>query len=126
MLEKIKSLGLGGGAIVLLGVLAQLFFPWWIIAVVALYVGYFVHESPAKSFAYGTAAVTLMWLTYAGIQSSMNSGLMSTSVSEMTGGALSAAQLMVFTGVLGGLVGGFAAMTGTMLRQLIDEYRVKS
>ena len=119
MWEKIKSLGLGGGAIVLLGVLAQLLFPWWIIAVVALYVGYFVHESPAKSFAYGTAAVTLMWLTYAGIQSSMNGGLMSTSISGMTGGKLSAAQLMIFTGVLGGLVGGFAAMTGTMLRQLI-------
>ena len=119
MLEKIKSLGLGGGAIILLGVLAQLLFPWWIIAVVALYVGYFVHESPAKSFAYGTAAVTLMWLTYAGIQSSMNGGLMSTSISNMTAGKLSAAQLMVFTGLLGGLVGGFAAMTGTMLRQLI-------
>ena len=119
MLEKIKSLGLGGGAIVLLGVLAQFLFPWWIIAVVALYVGYFVYESPAKSFAYGTAAVTLMWLTYAGIQSSMNGGLMSNSVSDMTGGKLSATQLMVFTGLLGGLVGGFAAMTGTMLRQLI-------
>lgn len=119
MWEKIKSLGLGGGTIVLLGVLAQLLFPWWIIAVVALYVGYFVHESPAKSFAYGTAAVTLMWLTYAGIQSSMNGGLMSTSISNMTAGKLSAAQLMVFTGLLGGLVGGFAAMTGTMLRQLI-------
>ncbi len=119
MWEKIKSLGLGGGAIVLLGVLAQLLFPWWIIAVVALYVGYFVHESPGKSFAYGTAAVTLMWLTYAGIQSSMNGGLMSTSISGMTGGKLSATQLMVFTGILGGLVGGFAAMTGTMLRQLI-------
>ena len=119
MWEKIKSLGLGGGAIVLLGVLAQLLFPWWIIAVVALYVGYFVHESPGKSFVYGTAAVTLMWLTYAGIQSSMNGGLMSTSISNMTVGKLSATQLMVFTGLLGGLVGGFAAMTGTMLRQLI-------
>lgn len=119
MWEKIKSLGLGGGAIILLGVLAQLLFPWWIIAVVALYVGYFVHESPAKSFAYGTAAITLMWLTYAGIQNSMNGGLMSTSISNMTAGKLSATQLMVFTGLLGGLVGGFAAMTGTMLRQLI-------
>ena len=119
MWDKIKSLGLGAGAIILLGVLAQLLFPWWIIAVVALYVGYFVYESPGKSFAYGTAAVMLMWLTYAGIQSSMNGGLMSSSISGMTGGKLSAAQLMVFTSLLGGLVGGFAAMTGTMLRQLI-------
>ena len=119
MWEKIKSLGLGVGAIILLGVLAQWLFPWWIIAVVALYVGYFVHESPSKSFAYGTVAVTLMWLTYAGIQSSMNGGLMSTSISGMTGGKLCAVQLLGFTGILGGLVGGFAAMTGTMLRQLI-------
>lgn len=119
MWDKIKSLGLGGGAIILLGVLAQLLFPWWIIAVVALYVGYFVHESPAKSFAYGTVAVMLMWLTYAGIQSSMNGGLMGLSISNMLGGKVSAGQLIILTGIIGGLVGGFAAMTGTLFRQLI-------
>lgn len=119
MWDKIKSLGLGGGAIILLGVLAQLLFPWWIISIVALYVGYFVHESPAKSFAYGTVAVMLMWLTYAGIQSSMNGGLMGLSISNMLGGKVSAGQLIILTGIIGGLVGGFAAMTGTLFRQLI-------
>ncbi len=118
-IEKIKGLGIGGGAIILLGVLSQLLFPWWSIALVAFYVGFWVYESPAKSFVYGTAAVTLLWLTYAIIQNSMNTGIISGSISNMMDGKLSVAQLTTFTGVIGGLVGGFSAMTGTMLRHLI-------
>jgi hypothetical protein len=118
-IEKIKGLGIGGGAIILLGFLSQLLFPWWSIAIVAFYVGFWVYESPTKSFVYGTAAVTLLWLTYAMIQNSMNTGIISSGISNMLDGKLSVAQLMTFTGVVGGLVGGFSAMTGTMLRHLI-------
>lgn len=118
-IDKIKGLGIGVGAIVLLGVLSQLLFPWWSIAIVAFYVGFWVYESPAKSFAYAMAAVTLLWLTYAMIQNSMNTGVISGSISNMLDGKLSVAQLTIFTGIIGGLVGGFSAMTGTMLRHLI-------
>ena len=44
VMDKIKEFGIGGGAIILLGVMAQLLFPWWSIAVVAFYVGVWVHE----------------------------------------------------------------------------------
>ncbi len=118
-MDKIKSLGIGGGAIIVLGVLSQLLFPWWVIALVAFYVGFWVYESPAKSFAYGTAAVTLLWVTVAMIQNSMNTGLISSSITGMLNGKVSVAQLITLTGVVGGLVGGFSAMCGTMLRQLI-------
>lgn len=118
-IDKIKLLGLGGGAIIVLGVLSQLLFPWWVIAIVAFYVGFWVHESAAKSFAYGTAAVTLLWVTIAMIQNSMNTGLISSSITGMLNGKVSVGQLIALTGVVGGLVGGFSAMCGTMLRQLI-------
>ena len=121
VMDKIKEFGIGGGAILLLGVMAQLLFPWWSIAVVAFYVGVWVHESPAKSFAYGTAAVTLMWATYAGIQNNANGGLMSDAISKMLGGSVSGTQLIFATGLVGGLVGGISAMAGTMLRDLFKQ-----
>ena len=49
----------------------------------------------------------------------MNTGVISGSISNMLDGKLSVAQLTIFTGIIGGLVGGFSAMTGTMLRHLI-------
>jgi hypothetical protein len=122
-IDKIKDLGLGGVAILLLGVLAQWLFPWWSIAIVALYVGFWVHDSPTKSLAYGTAAVMLLWTVYAGWQSSSNGGIMSGSIANLFGGKISGTQLIFFTGLMGGIVGGLAAMTGTLLRDLFKKER---
>lgn len=119
MKNKIKELGIGTVAIILLGVLAQFFFPWWSIAVVGFIVGFLIRTSSPVSFAYGTSAVTLLWLTYAIIQSSINGGIMGTAISDMAGGKITTGQLIVFSSVIGGLVGGFSTMSGTLLRQLI-------
>jgi hypothetical protein len=120
-MEKVKALGIGGGAVLLLGVLTQLLFPWWVSAIAAFYVGLWVADSPGKSYAYGFAAMTLMWSVYAGIQSSANGGLVTTAFSNVFGGKLSGGQLIMATGFVGGLVGGFSAMTGTLLRQIFQK-----
>ena len=119
--QKVKELGIGGGAILVLGVLAQLMFPWWSSAIVALWVGFWVADSPSKSYAYGFAAMLLMWSIYATIQSSANGGLITTAFSNVFGGKLSGTQLIWATGFVGGLVGGFGAMTGTLLRQIVRK-----
>jgi hypothetical protein len=119
--QKVKDLGMGGGAVLVLGILAQLFFPWWSCAIVAFYVGLWIADSPGKSYAYGFAAMLLMWTVYAGYQSSMNGGLIGTAFSNVFGGKLSSAQLIAGTGFIGGLVGGFSAMTGTLLRDIFRK-----
>jgi uncharacterized membrane protein YjjP (DUF1212 family) len=60
---------------------------------------------------------------YAGWQSSSNGGIMSGSIANLFGGKISGTQLIFFTGLLGGLVGGLAAMTGTLLRDLFKKER---
>ena len=119
--QKVKDLGKGGAAVLVLGILAQLFFPWWSCAIVAFYVGVWIADSPGKSYAYGFAAMLLMWSVYAGFQSSMNGALIGTAFSNVFGGKLSSGQLIAGTGFIGGLVGGFSAMTGTLLRQVFQK-----
>ena len=119
--EKIVALGMGGGAVLLFGFAAQMFLPWWSIVVVAFLVGCFVHDSAARSMVYGTAAVTLLWSIFASWQSSANGGLMSGTMSDMFSGKVSGTQLIFVTGLIGGLVGGFAAMTGTLFRNLFKK-----
>jgi hypothetical protein len=121
LMDRIKALGLGGAAIFVLGFFAQLYFPWWSIAIVAFIVGVFVHGSAPNSMAYGTAAATLLWAIYAGWQSSANGGLMSDAISGMFGGKVSGTQLIFVTGLVGGFVGGLAAMTGTLFRNLFNK-----
>jgi hypothetical protein len=120
MLDKIKELGLVGGTIFVLGFAAHSFFPWWSIAVVAFLVGVWQSESALKSFTYGTLAVTLLWTIYAGYQTQQNGGLISEAVGKMLGG-LSGTQLLLGTGLIGGIVGGIAAMTGTFFRQVLTK-----
>lgn len=119
MLDKIKNLGLAGGAIFVLGFAAQSFLPWWSIAIVAFLVGVWQSESARKSFAYGLLSVTLLWTIYAGFQSYQNGGLISDAVAQMLGGKISGTQLIFITGLIGGIVGGVSAMTGTFFRQVI-------
>ena len=119
--QKVKDLGMGGAGVLILGILTQLFFPWWVSAVAAFWVGLWVADSPSKSYLYGFAAMTLMWSVYAGIQSSANGGLITTAFSNVFGGKLSGGQLIAATGFIGGLVGGFSAMTGTLLRQVFQK-----
>ena len=106
--------------IALLSFASCLYFPWWSIAVVAFLVGVWQSESAAKSFIYGTLAVTLLWTIYAGFQTQQNGGLIGDAVGKMLGG-LSGTQLLLGTGLIGGIVGGIAAMTGTFFRQVLAK-----
>jgi hypothetical protein len=119
--QKVKELGIGGGAVLLLGGLAQLLFPWWVSAIAAFWVGVWVCDSAGKSYAYGFAAMLLMWSAYAAFQSSANGGIITTAFSNVFGGKLSGTQLIWATGFIGGLVGGFSAMSGTLLRQIFKK-----
>ena len=119
--EKIKELGMGGGAILVLGAIAQLLFPWWVSAVVAFWVGFWIADSPGRSYLYGFASMLLMWSIFAGFQSSANGGLITTAFSNIFGGKVSGGQLIMVTGFIGGLVGGFSAMSGTLLRHIFKK-----
>jgi hypothetical protein len=119
--QKVIDLGIGGGAVLLLGALTQLMFPWWVSSIAAFWVGFWVADSPSKSYLYGFAAMMLMWTVFAAIQSSANGGIVTTAFSNIFGGKISGAQLIGATGFIGGIVGGFSAMSGTYLRQIFKK-----
>lgn len=102
-----------------LGLIVQLFLPWWSMAVTSFLVGIWLYESPIKSFLYGTIAMALLWSVYAMMLSSGNGGIMNAAIAKMLGGKISGTQLIYATGLIGGLVSGMAAMTGSFLKQIL-------
>ncbi len=115
-----KKFGLQTLIILVLGSIAQYFFPFWSIAVVAAVVGFFFkYENSAVSFAAGTAAVVLLWSGYAVILNSANASQLAGQIGQLFN--IGAGYLVPITGLIGGLLGGLGAQTGTLARKLFEK-----
>lgn len=108
-------------AIIILGGVASMFGAWWWIAVVAAVVCYVGRLSAGASFLLGTSAVALLWGSFAFGLNAANGGILAGRVAALLGKGVSGGLLLTLTSLIGGLVGGFGAMSGAVIRQTFTE-----
>lgn len=94
----------------------NLFLPWWSIVLPGLIFGYQFNKSGWSSFGWGFLALFLLWGGQALYIHFANDGILSTRIAEMLGVG-SPYLVILITGVLGGLVSGLAALTGTLFNK---------
>ncbi|RYU80125.1 hypothetical protein [Hymenobacter persicinus] len=99
--------------------LAQFFLPWWIITPVALAAGAALGRTGGRAFLAGFAGIGLGWLLVAGWEQAQNAGRLSHRVAQLIPLGGSGWALVVVTAIIGGLVGGLAALAGCWLRQAV-------
>lgn len=103
--------------IMLLSFAACLYFPWWGIAIVAFIVAALIPQSAGMNFLTGFIALFLLWGGLSFWISSSNEHILAHKVSLLILKIDSPYFLMLATALIGGLVAGFAAMTGSFLRK---------
>lgn len=86
-------------------------FPWWTMALGAFMVGFVFSNGAFKSFLIGFAGVGLVWLGMALFINSATDALLTHKISQLL-----PVNVFVLTTVVGGLVGGFASMTGSLIK----------
>ena len=91
--------------------------PWWSFAMAALVVAMAIHQKPFKSFLSGFIALFLLWSILALMIDLSNEHILSKKVAQILPLGGSSIVLIIVTGVVGGLVAGFAALTGSYLRK---------
>ncbi|MEI6947733.1 hypothetical protein V9K67_11110 [Paraflavisolibacter sp. H34] len=101
--------------IALLSFFAGLYFPWWSLAPVAFAVALLLRPAPLWAFVSGFAGVFLLWSILAGWIDAQNDSLLSRKVAQLFSLGPSSLLLILVTALVGGLVGGFAALTGSLL-----------
>ena len=102
---------------ILLGFIAQNYFPFWSMAAVAAIVALlFKYKNSAASFSVGFSAAFLLWCAYAYTLNLENLGLLATKLGELFN--VTGSHLPYVTGMVGGLLGGFGALTGSLARKL--------
>ncbi|HEY0770126.1 MAG TPA: hypothetical protein VGD31_07300 [Sphingobacteriaceae bacterium] len=104
--------------IVLLAFILELFLPWWSIAIAA-FAGGMIFNTRAN-FGAGFIAIALLWTIKALIIESNAAATLTDRVASIF--MLNKPSLFLVMAVLGGLVGGFAAMTGAALHGKKKKY----
>jgi hypothetical protein len=110
-------------AIILTGFLAYVAgvystLPWWSFAITSLFVALAIHQRPGKAFLAGFSGLFLLWAGLALLKDSANEHLLATKVAGILPLGGSYVLLIFVTGIVGGLVSGLAALTGSYLRRL--------
>lgn len=89
----------------------QYFLPWWTLAVAALLVGYYFHNSAGMSFIAGFLGVSMLWLAMSYYVDFTTQSILTAKMNKLL-----PLNVFVMSALIGGLVGGLAALTGTLIR----------
>lgn len=107
---------------ILLAFISGLFLPWWAIAVAAFLAALLVKQRAGFAFLSGFFALLLLWSGLALWIDMQNESILSARIAGLFGINNNSFLLILITGTVGGLVAGFAAMTGSFLgRRAVDK-----
>jgi hypothetical protein len=105
----------------LLAFISGLFLPWWAMAITSLLVAVLIHQKAGKAFGAGFLGIFLLWAGLAWWIDMRNNSVLSKKIATILPLGGNSLYLILVTGLVGGLVAGFAAMSGSYLRATKKE-----
>ena len=93
-----------------------LYLPWWSIALAAFIVAALIYQPPLRSFLTGFSAILLLWLGLILKISAANDEILAPRIS-MVMGLGGSHILIILSCIIGAVVGGLGALTGSLLRK---------
>lgn len=100
----------------LISFVAGLYLPWWSIAPAAFIAALLIHQRPGRAFLAGFLGVFLLWAALAWWIDMKNEHYLSHKVAQLLPLGGNSFLLIAVSALLGGLVAGFAALSGSFLR----------
>ncbi len=107
----------------LLSFLACLYLPWWSIAPVCFLVAALVPQKPFIGFLTGFTALFFLWGILSYWMSVQNEHILAKRVSMIILKQENPVMLILISALIGALVAGFAAMTGSFLRSTTPKQK---
>ena len=95
---------------------ACLFFPWWSISIVCFAVSLLIPQKHWIAFVTGFLALFLLWFGLSFWISFKNSHILALKISHLILNQASPFYLVLLTALIGAVVGAFASLTGSLLR----------
>jgi hypothetical protein len=102
---------------VLLGYAAPLYFSWWSFAITSLIVAVAIHQKPTRAFSAGFFGLLFLWGVHALLIDIANEHILSQKIATLLPLGGSSMLLILVTAFIGGVISGFAALTGSFARR---------
>ena len=106
--------------ILILSFASGFFLPWWVVAIAAFSAAFFAGKTPGQAFWSGFSAVFIVWIVLALFKSIPNNHILATKVAQLFH-LPGWGYLLLITGIIGGLVSGFAALSGLFLQKAFEK-----
>ncbi len=107
--------------IIMVTFVSQYFFDWWVIALAAFAVCYLQAKSSGEAFRKSAAGIAVLWLLVTLYYHIATDGILSTKIASILPLGGNAGLLIAITVLIGGLVGGFAGMSGYLVRKSLNN-----
>ena len=91
--------------------------PWWSFVVTNFIVSIIYIQKPTYAFMSGALGIGILWLILSIVIDSQNQHLLSTKVANILPLKGSFTKLIAITSLIGFLLGGFASLTGSLVRK---------
>ncbi len=98
----------------LLSYITAQFLPWWSLVICAAIAAMGLDLSKAAAFLGGFVAISLLWMLVATFIEAKTNAILSSKIAPLLG-FQSSISLILFTGLLGGIVGGLGALSGQQI-----------
>ncbi len=102
----------------LLSLVLQLFLPWWTIVIAAFIAGVVIPLGGFRAFLSGLLGVAIVWWVYSLMIDMQTNSILSEKIAVMFH-AGSPLILILLCGLLAGVIGGFASLSGKALHGII-------
>ncbi len=101
----------------LLGFAAPLYFGWFSFAITSFIIALVVHQKAFIAFATGFLGMFLLWLFFTLIVDNANQHILSQKIALILPLNGSSLLLILITSLIGGLISGFASLSGSLARK---------
>lgn len=96
-----------------------LYLPWWSVAIASFLVTFLLAVKPGKAFLAGFFALLILWGGYSFMISSANNHILAGKITPLILNSEQPFLIIIATALLGAIIGGFAALSGSLLRYAI-------
>jgi len=98
-----------------------LYLPFWSVALVSFLVALFIYQKPGMAYLAGFLGILLLWASLAWWIDVQNDSILSHRMATLFPLGGSSALLILVSAVVGAIVGGLSALSGSFLRKYIDS-----